>query len=96
MWKIRRLLIKIACEIPRLFIKTRCLLGGHFAEPEAGPYCIDCGKRLLPRGWFITEGHNGIWVVYDNVNYEPQGASKNAQKAINEALGYAKHLGLVY
>jgi hypothetical protein len=46
---------------------------------------------LLPRGWFLAEGANGFWVVYD-ANLEPQAAEKSVEKAIGEALAFAQHV----
>lgn len=50
---------------------------------------------ILPIGWFVTVGDNGFWVVYDTERetgyHEPQAANKNRNKAVSEALTYAKH-----
>lgn len=46
---------------------------------------------MLPRGWFLAEGANGFWVVYD-VNHEPQVAEKSIDKAISEAMAFAQQV----
>jgi len=74
-----------------IIAKIKCLFGIHEVDAEYGPHSLYCGKRVLPRGWFLTEAKNGFWVVYDE-NYEPQVAKKNAQDALSEAIAFAKYL----
>ena len=51
---------------------------------------------ILPIGWFVIEGANGFWVVYDTERetgyHEPQVANENRDRAINEALSYCRRI----